>query len=210
MALASVPGGGAMVRGTVAHEVRDRRTECAVLDRLVADVRSGRGQSLVIHGEAGVGKSVLLDYLPGISTGCRVARAAGVESEMELPFAGLHLLCAPMLDRLGRLSGPQQDALAVAFGYRAGSPPDRFIVGVAVLNLLAAVSEDRPLICVVDDAQWLDQVTAQTLTFVSRRLLAERIGVVLAVREPVTAPVWRGLPELTVDGLADDDARSLL
>jgi DNA-binding CsgD family transcriptional regulator len=165
---------------------------------------------LLIRGEAGVGKSALLDYLVGRSTGCRVARAAGVESEMELPFAGLHQLCAPMLDLRDRLPGPQSEALAVAFGYSAGNPPDRFLVGVAVLSLLSVVAEDRPLLCVIDDGQWLDQASVQTLTFVSRRLFAERIGVVFAVREPTAGPAWRGLPELMVGGLADDVARALL
>jgi hypothetical protein len=129
---------------------------------------------------------------------------------MELAFAGLHQLCAPMLDLRDRLPGPQREALAVAFGYRVGSPPDRFLVGVAVLSLLAVVSEDGPLMCVVDDAHWLDQVSAQTLTFVSRRLLAERIGVVFSVREPAAGSAWRGLPELMVGGLANEDARALL
>jgi AAA ATPase domain len=199
-----------MTGGVAAHALRGRRTECAALDRLVTDVRSGQGRALLICGEAGIGKSALLDYVVGHSTGCRVARAAGVESEMELPFAGLHQLCAPMLDRRDRIPDPQREALAVAFGYSVGSPPDRFLVGVAVLSLLAAVSEDRPLMCVVDDAQWLDQVSALTLTFVSRRLFADRIGVVLAVREPAAGPAWRGLPELMVGGLANDDARALL
>ena len=199
-----------MTRGIGAHELRGRRTECAVFDNLAGDVRSGRGQALLIRGEAGVGKTALLDYLVAHSTGCRIARAAGVESEMELPFAGLHLLCTPILDLRDRLPNPQRDALAVAFGDSAGSPPDRFLVGVAVLSLLAAASEHEPLMCVVDDAQWLDQVSAQTLTFVSRRLLAERIGMVFSVREPAIDPAWRGLPELMVGGLANDDARALL
>ncbi len=199
-----------MASGAAAHELRGRRTECELLDRLVARVRSGHGQALLVRGDAGVGKSALLDYAVTRSTGCRVARAAGVESEMELAFAGLHQLCAPMLDLRDRLPGPQREALDVAFGYSAGSPPDRFLVGVAVLSLLATVSEDGPLLCVVDDAQWLDQVSAQTLTFVSRRLLAERIGVVFAVREPAAELVWRGLPELSVGGLANEDARALL
>jgi hypothetical protein len=152
-------------------------------------VRSGHGRALLIRGEAGVGKSALLDYLRRHSDGCRVARAAGVESEMELPFAGLHQLCAPMLDLRDRLPAPQSEALAIAFGYRVGSPPDRFLVAVAVLGLLAVVSDERPLLCVIDDGQWLDQASAQTLTFVARRLLAERIGLVFAVREPVAGPV---------------------
>src|SRR5919112_4452187 len=199
-----------MTSGAAGRELRGRRTACTILDRVIADVRSGRGRALLIRGEAGVGKSALLDYLVRRSTGCTVARAAGVESEMELPFAGLHQLCAPMLHLRDRLPGPQSDALAVAFGYGVGSPPDRFLVGVAVLGLLAVVSEDRPLLCVIDDGQWLDQASVQTLTFVSRRLFAERIGVVFSAREPLAGPVWRGLPELTVGGLADDDARALL
>ncbi len=134
-----------MTSGAAASELIDRRAECAVLDRALADVRSGQGRALLIRGEAGVGKSALLEHLMARSTGCRIARAAGVESEMELPFAGLHQLCAPMLDLRDRLPGPQSDALAVAFGASAGSPPDKFLVGLAVLSLLAAVSEDRPL-----------------------------------------------------------------
>jgi len=137
-------------------------------------------------------------------------RAAGVESEMELPFAGLHQLCAPLLDLRDRLPAPQSDALAVAFGYSAGSTPDRFLVGLAVLGLLAVASEEQPTVCVIDDGQWLDQASAQTLTFVSRRLFAERIGMFFAVRDPVTGPTWRGLPELPLAGLADGDARALL
>jgi len=199
-----------MTTEAVAHQLHGRRSECAVLDELAAAVRAGSGQALLIRGESGVGKSALVDYLVAHSAGCRVARAAGVESEMELAFAGLHQLCAPMLDLRDRLPGPQRDALAVAFGHSAGSPPDRFLVGVAALGLLAAVSEDGPLLCVIDDAQWLDQVSAQTLTFVARRLFAEQIGVVFSVREPITGPAWRGLPELVVDGLANDDAQALL
>ena len=137
-------------------------------------------------------------------------RAAGVESEMELPFAGLHQLCAPLLDLRDRLPAPQSDALAVAFGYSAGSTPDRFLVGLAVLGLLAVASEVQPLVCVIEDGQWLDQASMQTLTFVSRRLFAERIGMFFAVRDPVTGPAWRGLPELPLAGLADGDARTLL
>ena len=199
-----------MAGGGAARELRGRRGECAVLDRLVVDVRSGRGRALLIRGEAGIGKSALLSHLDAGATGCRVARATGVESEMELPFAGLHQLCAPMLDQRDHLPGPQREALAVSFGYRGGAPPDRFLIGVAVLNLLTVVSEDRPLLCLIDDAQWLDQTSAQTLTFVARRLLAERIGLVFSVREPADGPQWRGLPDLMVTGLNDEDARALL
>jgi DNA-binding CsgD family transcriptional regulator/tetratricopeptide (TPR) repeat protein len=178
----------------------------------VATVRAGRSQVLVLRGEAGVGKSALVDYLVGSAAGCRIARAVGVESEMELAFAGLHQLCAPMLGHLDRLPGPQRDALSVAFGLSTGSAPDRFLVGLAVLSLLAEVAEEQPLVCVVDDAQWLDQVSAQTLAFVARRLLAERVALVFAVREPVLGPLVAlvGLPELVIRGLRDGDAHALL
>src|SRR5919205_1341678 len=153
----------------------DRVSECDVLERLVAGVRAGQSRVLVIRGEAGVGKTALLGHLSAAAKGCRIARAAGVESEMELPFAGLHALCAPMLGRIGRLPSPQRDALSTAFGLSAGPPPDRFLVGLAVLGLLADVAEERPLVCIVDDAQWLDDESADVLSFVARRLLADRV-----------------------------------
>ncbi|MFI7067522.1 AAA family ATPase [Kribbella sp. NPDC050124] len=190
--------------------LRGRRAECARLDQLVAGVRSGEGQVLVVRGEAGIGKSALLEYLVEQAEGCRVARAAGVESEMEIPYAGLHQLCAPLLPRNDDLPRPQRDALAVAFGREFGGPPDRFLVSAAILSLLSAVSDSSPLLCVIDDAQWLDQASVQTLTFVGRRLFADRIGMVFAVREPVTGPDWRGFPELAVEGLADHYAGDLL
>src|SRR3954462_15600364 len=143
----------------------DRDSERDVLERLVAGVRAGRSRVLVLRGEAGVGKTALLRHLSAAAEGCRIAPAAGVESEMELPFAGLHALCAPMLGRLRRLPAPQRDALSTAFGLDAGPPPDRFMGGLAVLSLLPDVAEDQPLLCVVDDAQWLDRVSAQTLSF---------------------------------------------
>jgi hypothetical protein len=183
------------------------------LDRLVAGVRAGQSEVLILRGEAGIGKSALLEYLVGNAAGCRIARAAGVESEMELAFAGVHQLCAPMMAHLGRLPRPQRDALAVAFGLSTGSAPDRFLVGLAVLSLLAEVAEDQPLICVVDDAQWLDRVSAQTLAFVARRLLAEQVAMVFAMRGPTLGPAdghFVGLPELVVRGLRDGDARALL
>jgi DNA-binding CsgD family transcriptional regulator len=188
----------------------DRVDERALLDRLVAGVRGSRGQVLVLRGEAGVGKTALLAHVAVAAEGCRIARAAGVESEMELPFAGLHALCAPMLGRLGHLPGPQRDALSTAFGLSGGPPPDRFFVGLAVLSLLADTAEEQPLLCIVDDAQWLDRVSAQTLGFVARRLLAEPVGLVFAVREPNEEHVLKDLPELRVEGLAADDARTLL
>lgn len=168
---------------------------------------------LVLRGEAGIGKSALVEYLVGNAAGCRIARVAGVESEMELAFAGLHQLCAPMMGHLDRIPGPQRDALTVAFGLGTGNPPDRFLVGLAVLSLLAEVAGEQPLVCVVDDAQWLDRVSAQTLAFVARRLLAERVALVFAVRGPALGagddPLV-GLPELVIRGLDDGDARALL
>ena len=165
---------------------------------------------LVVRGEAGVGKTALLEYVAERASGCRIVRVAGVESEMELAFAGLHQLCAPMLDGLDGLPGPQRDALRVAFGLQDGAASNRFLVALAILSLLAEAAERQPLVCLVDDAQWLDRASAQALTFVARRLLAERIAVVFAVREPSDVDELTGLPELVVGGLADEDARWLL
>jgi predicted ATPase len=188
----------------------DRRAERDALGGLVDAVRSGESRALVVRGDPGVGKTVLVDHLAGRASGsgCRVARAPGVQSEMELAFAGLHQLCAPMLGHLHGIPGPQQDALRTAFGLAAGPPPDRFFVGLAVLSLLSEVATERPLICVIDDEQWLDRASAQALGFVARRLAADRVGLVFAAREPGSE--LAGLPELEVDGLRDDDARALL
>src|SRR5690242_19358837 len=191
-----------------APSLLNRQQERATLDGLLGDVRSGRGRALVLRGEAGAGKSALLEYMIGAAADMQVVRAAGVESEMELAFASLHLLCAPLLDRLESLPAPQRDALGTAFGLRKGAAPDRFLVGLAVLTLLAEVAEERPLLCVVDDAQWLDRASAQVLAFAARRLLAEPVGLVFAVREPDEQ--YRGLADLEVRGLPDQDARALL
>jgi DNA-binding CsgD family transcriptional regulator len=179
-----------------------------VLDRLVEAVRAGESRALVVRGEPGVGKTALLDYLAGNALGCRVVRAVGVQSEMELAFAALHQLCAPMLDRLERLPGPQREALGTAFGISAGPTPDRFLIGLAVLGLLSDAAGKRPLVCLVDDQQWLDGASAQVLAFVARRLEAESVGLVFAAR-PVGEEL-AGLPELVVEGLRDGDARVLL
>jgi DNA-binding CsgD family transcriptional regulator len=199
-----------MVDGRPGSGLVDRESERDVLERLVAGVDAGESRVLVLRGEAGVGKTALLRHLSRAADGHRIARAAGVESEMELPFAGLHALCARMLGRLERLPDPQRDALSTAFGLAAGPPPDRFLVGLAVLSLLADAAEEQPVLCIVDDAQWLDRVSAQTLAFVARRLLAERVGLVFAVRESGDGVVLEGLPELVIEGLAGDDARTLL
>jgi DNA-binding CsgD family transcriptional regulator len=195
------------VRGG-AIELIGRDAERDTLDKFVAAVRAGDSQAVVVSGEAGVGKSALLDYLAGNGSGCRIARAAGVQSEMELPFAGLHQLCAPMLDSLQRLPPPQRDAVRTAFGMSAGPAPDRFLVGLGVLSLLSEVAEERPLVCVVDDEQWLDRASAQVLGFVARRLVAESVGMVFAVRTPSSE--LAGLTELRVEGLHEADARTLL
>ncbi len=193
-----------------ARRLLSRRSECAALDQLVASVRAGPSRALVLRGEAGVGKSALLEYLVQHASGCGIARAAGVESEMELAYAGLQQLCGPFLDHLGRLPGPQRGALGTAFGLRDGDAPDRFLVGLAVLSLLSDIAEKRPLVCIVDDAQWLDAASAQTLAFVARRLGAESVGLVFAVREPSGERHLEGLPELAVGGLDDGDAQELL
>jgi len=187
-----------------------RQTELAALDRLLAEARAGQSRVLVLRGEAGVGKTALLDYLQEQASGFRVARAVGVESEMELAFAGLHQLCTPMLGNLAGLPRPQRDALDTVFGLSTGEAPDRLLVGLAALGLLSAVAEELPLLCLVDDAQWLDQASAQALAFVARRLLAEPVALVFAVREPSEEQQWRGLQPLNVGGLSRGDARALL
>jgi DNA-binding CsgD family transcriptional regulator len=185
-----------------------RLPERAALSQLLDGARAGRSGVLVMHGEPGVGKTALLDWAVESAAGLRVARVAGVESEMELAFAALQQLCAPMLDKLENLPDPQRAALGVAFGLNTGAAPDRFLVGLAVLSLLSGVAEQQPLLCVIDDAQWLDRASAQALAFVARRLLADPIALVFATREP--GEEFRGLPELTVGGLGDGDARELL
>jgi DNA-binding CsgD family transcriptional regulator len=192
------------------HVLRGRNNECGALDRLLTNVRAGQSQVLVVRGEPGVGKSALLEYVVQNTSGCRVARAAGIEYEMELAYAGLHQLCAPMLDLRERLPDPQRDALETAFGLSAKPPPDRFMVGLAVLGLLSEVAEEQPLVCVVDDAQWLDKASALTIAFVARRLFAESVGLVFAVRQPSEMRELAGLPDLLLGGLRERDARALL
>jgi DNA-binding CsgD family transcriptional regulator/tetratricopeptide (TPR) repeat protein len=196
----SSPGRGPSLRG--------RDSECETLRGLISTVRFGSCQVLVLRGEAGVGKTALLDYVSELASGFRCVQVAGVQSDMELAFAGLQQLCAPLMDRLDELPEPQREALNVAFGRGVGPTPDRFLVGLAVLSLMAAAADHQPLLCVVDDAQWLDQVSVQTLGFVARRLLAEPVGVVFAVRDQ--PDVLTGLPELEIRGLSDADARDLL
>jgi DNA-binding CsgD family transcriptional regulator/tetratricopeptide (TPR) repeat protein len=178
------------------------------LDGAIAAIRQGQSRVLLVRGEAGAGKTALLEYLIGAASDLRVLRAVGVESEMELAYASLHQLCAPMLDRVDRLPAPQRDALRIVFQEAEGGPPDAFLVGLAVLSLIAETAEEQPLLCVVDDAQWLDRASARTLAFVGRRLFADPVGLVIAAREPTED--LRGLPELEVGGLSNGDARALL
>jgi DNA-binding CsgD family transcriptional regulator len=189
-------------------ELVDRHAECGVLDRLIEAVHVGESRALVVSGEAGVGKSALLGYLARQATGCRLARIAAVESEMELPFAALHQLCAPMLDKLHGLPVPQREALEIALGTSSGLAPDRFLVGLAVLSLLSEVAEERPLVCLIDDEQWLDRASAQVLGFAARRLGAESVGLVFAARVPSSDIA--GLPDLVVERLGEADAGALL
>jgi hypothetical protein len=187
-----------------------RAQERRVLDTLLDNVRGGQSAVLVLRGEAGVGKSALLQHCARQAAGFRVGRVSGVEAEMELPFAGVHQLCAPFLDRVETLPKPQRDALGVALGLRDGTTPDRFLTALAVLGLLCAVADERPLLCLVDDAQWLDEASGQVLAFVARRLLADAVALVFAVRDPAAAPQLDGLPSLPLAGLGDAQARALL
>lgn len=186
-----------------------RAAETAVLRDVTTAMRRGESQVLVLRGEPGVGKTALLRYLIEQAQGVRCVQVAGVESDMELAYAGLHQLCAPLLGHLDDLPPPQREALAVAFGLGTGPPPERFLVGLAVLSLLSAAAQEQPLLCVVDDAHWLDRVSVQTLGFVARRLMAEPVALVFAARGE-GAEVLAGLPELPVPGLSDAAARTLL
>jgi DNA-binding CsgD family transcriptional regulator len=199
-----------MRRSRSPERLLGRRNERKILDDLLAGVRGGRSAAIVVHGEAGIGKTALLEYALRGASGCQIARAAGVESEMEMAFGGLHQVCAPFLDRVDRLPDPQRNAIGTAFGLNTAAPPDRFLVGLAVLSLLADVAEERPLVCLIDDAQWLDQVSAQTLAFVARRILAERVALLFATRDAPEGHPLTGLPRLELAGLNNDDASTLL
>src|SRR3954470_21925268 len=188
--------------------LRGRRDELAMLDGLLGDARAGRSGVLVLRGEAGIGKTELLEHVIASASEVTLLRAVGVESEMELPFAALHQLCAPVDGFVDRLPAPQRDALAITFGVSAGAAPDRFLVALATLSLLSEAAQERSLLCVIDDAQWLDRASAQVLGFVARRLLADPVGLLVAARE--TTDAFAGLPELLIEGLDDAEARKLL
>ena len=182
--------------GSPAPPFRGRRPERQELDRALEGVRAGESAVLVLRGEAGIGKTSLLNYCADQASDCHVTRICGVQSEVELPYAALHQLCVPLLDGVDTLPEPQAHALGVAFGLETGSRPDRFVVGLAVLSLLAGTASERPLVCLVDDAQWLDEASSQILGFVGRRLLAESILLLFAVREPADESLLAGLPDL--------------
>jgi DNA-binding CsgD family transcriptional regulator len=190
--------------------LRGRATEFERLDELLEAARAGQSGALVLRGEAGIGKTALLDYVVSSGDGARVLHAEGVEAEMELPFAVLHQLCAPLLGALDRLPAPQRDALQTAFGLSSGSRPDRFLVGLAVLTLLSDAAETQPLVCLVDDAQWLDRSSAQVLSFVARRLEAEGVFMLFAERDSDRPGELAGLPDLRLQRLSEADARELL
>ena len=189
-------------------ELIDRRVECSVLDGVLRDVRAARSRVLVLYGDPGAGKSALLDYVAREAQGCRVVRAAGVESEMELAYAALHQVCGPLLYQLQGLPPPQRDALGTAFGLRAGPAPNRFLIGLAMLSLFSDAAEQQPLVLLVDDLQWLDRASAQALAFVARRLGAEAVGMIVATRVP--HPDLSSLPTMQIAGLPEADARALL
>src|SRR4051794_25330868 len=177
---------------------------------MLDEARAGHSAVLVIRGEPGIGKTALLRYAARQASGLRLVGVEGVQAEMELPFAAIHRLCAPIFDRIELLAAPQQDALRVALGTSSGDAPGAFLVAVAVLNLLAASAETRPLLCLVDDAQWLDAASVQALGFVARRMLAEPVAMVFSLREPATTRALDGLAQLSLAGLAEPDARALL
>src|SRR5260370_11850143 len=187
-----------------------RRQQFMAVEGLLADVRAGLSRVLVVRGEPGIGKTALLGYAAETAQDFQVARAEGGESEMELAFAARHQLCGRMLGRLDRLPGPQREALGVAFGLGPGSAPDRFLVGLAVLGLLSEEAACQPLLCLIDDAQWLDQASARVLAFVARRLDADSVAMLFGTRDPSSDGDLAGLPALVLEGLADADARALL
>jgi hypothetical protein len=194
-----------LVTSTLRPDLVGRRRERELLEKLLESARAGRGAVLVVHGEPGVGKTALLDYVVQKGDSFRIARTVGVEGEIELPFAALQQLCAPILALRMGLPPPQRDALGVAFGLAPGNAPSPFLVGLAVLGLLSEAAEDRPLLCVVDDAQWLDQASAAALAFVARRFVAEKVALVFATR--AVGETLVGLPELRVEPLGHEDAR---
>jgi DNA-binding CsgD family transcriptional regulator len=197
-----------VVTGLPGQHVLGRQREREVLGRLLDDARAGRGGVLVLYGEPGMGKTALLDLAVELAGNCKVVRTAGVEGETELPYAALQQLSGPIFGLSERLPDPQREALSVAFGLSAGHAPNPLLVGLAVLGLLVEAANDQPLLCVVDDAQWLDRASARALAFIARRLLADRIALLFAARERSEA--FGGFPEVQIGPLGRRDARALL
>src|SRR4051794_745875 len=191
-------------------ELVGRTKECLALDRLLSDALAGASGVLVLRGDVGTGKSALIRHVCARAGAWRVTSVVGVESEMELAFSGIHQLCSPLLSFLDRLPEPQRVALETVFGLESGPPPDRFLVALSALALLAEAAEDQPLVCIVDDAHWLDAASAQVVGFVARRLLVERIVIVCATRSGIGDDALAGLPQLAVSGLSKSDSRALL
>jgi DNA-binding CsgD family transcriptional regulator len=195
----------------IASDLVGRSRELEALNVLVKRVHSGHSGVLVLRGHAGAGKTALLDALAALAGDCRLERVAGVEAERELPLAGLHLLLSPFLSQMKKLPRPQRNALAAAFGQADGIAPKPFMIGLATLTLLSEqATRQRPVICLIDDAHWLDSATTQTLSFVARRIYAEPVALVFAVRGGSERDNLAGLPELAVNGLSDEDAHALL
>src|SRR5580693_4570645 len=202
MAIMESPDGRTVLRG--------RAVALAALERLLDEARAGRGGALVLQGEAGIGKTALLQFASDHATGFRLLRAEGAEFEMELPFAALHQLCLPVLERLEFLPEPQRDAMTAAFGLRVAPAPGPFMVGAGLTSLLSDVADEGPLLCVLDDAQWLDQASARALAFAVRRIDGERVAMLFARRDARPGDALQGLPSLELDGRGEDDARALL
>jgi hypothetical protein len=202
MAIMESPDGRTALRG--------RAVALAALERLLDTARAGRGGALVLQGEAGIGKTALLQFASDHATGFRLLRAEGAEFEMELPFAALHQLCLPVLERLEFLPEPQRDAMTAAFGLRVAPAPGPFMVGAGLTSLLSDVADEGPLVCVLDDAQWLDQASARALAFAVRRIDGERVAMLFARRDARPGDALQGLPSLELDGIGEDDARALL
>jgi DNA-binding CsgD family transcriptional regulator len=187
-----------------------RDAECAAVDRLLQRVRDGASGALVVRGEPGIGKSAILDYAARAAAGFLVVAVTGIESEMEVAFAALQQVCAPLTKHLGQLPPPQAEALRVALGLSSSAPPDRFLAGLGVLSLVAEGADAQPLLCVIDDAQWIDQTSLHALAFAARRLYGESVAMIFAARTGVDVADLAGLPELVLAGLPEPDARSVL
>ncbi|MFI1439120.1 helix-turn-helix transcriptional regulator [Streptomyces fructofermentans] len=199
---------GKLAAGT-ANTLRGRSEQLVALEQTLNTARAGSGTVLVLRGEAGIGKTALLRHVEAHAIGFRTVGVSGIEAEMVLPYASLQQLCAPMMSRLHDLTAPQREALSIAFGLAEGEAANRLLVGMAVLGLMATATEDQPLVCIVDDAQWLDETSMQVLTFVAKHLAHTSVALIFALQE-LREDRTAGLPDLAVEGLSIPDARALL